>query len=42
MQQEGEETRFEMMMRREFEEDDSFLEYHVECFELLAKCAAGV
>ena len=38
---EGEETRFEMMMRKEYEEDDSFLEYHVECFELLAKCAAG-
>ena len=39
--QEGEEPRFEMMLRKEYELPDSFLEYHVECFELLANCAAG-
>ncbi len=39
--QEGNETRFEMMLRKEYEARDSFLEYHVECFELLTQCAAG-
>jgi hypothetical protein len=29
------------MLRKEYEAPDSFLEYHVECFELLTQCAAG-
>lgn len=41
LQEEGDETRFSMMMREEYKHSDSFLEYHTECFELLAKCAQG-
>jgi hypothetical protein len=41
LSKEGDETRFEMMMRKEYEASNSFLEYHVECFEVLTACAKG-
>ena len=38
---EGTATRFELMMQREHTKADSFLDYHVMCIEVLAKCAEG-
>ena len=39
---EGSATRFELMIQREHTKPDSFLDYHVMCIEVLAKCAEGV
>jgi len=33
--------RYELMMRSEHIDDDSFLSYHTTCLEVLAKCAEG-
>ncbi len=41
LMREGNATRFELMMQREHTKADSFLEYHVMCLEVLAKCAEG-
>jgi hypothetical protein len=39
---EGTATRHQLMMQREHEKQDSFLEYHIICLETLAKCAEGL
>ena len=39
---EGTATRQQLMMQREHEKQDSFLQYHITCLETLAKCAEGL